>query len=124
MTSRLPNYSETEAIGKIVAADPQHQFSDANLVGAVYPGANFPKPPAWFYSNTNNILAAMIIEATAHMSYKQALKKYFFKPLQLNDTFYPDGGTPPDIVARLPRGLCENRACLMYQPEPLSLIHI
>ena len=38
MTSPIPNYSETVAIGEIQVADLHHQFSDADLIGFVDPG--------------------------------------------------------------------------------------
>ena len=75
MTSPLPNYSETVAIGEIEAADIHHQFSDKDLIGFVDPanGQRFPLVSGWFYSNTNYILAALIIEAASGMNYEQAL---------------------------------------------------
>ena len=67
MTSPIPNYSETVEIGKIEAADIHHQFSDKDLIGFVDPanGHSFPPATGWFYSNTNYILAGLIIEAAS-----------------------------------------------------------
>ncbi|MBN9559533.1 MAG: beta-lactamase family protein [Alphaproteobacteria bacterium] len=118
MTSGIPNYSETVEIGQIMAADIHHQFTPAQLIAAVYPGDHLPRNSGWFYSNTNNILAALIIEAASGMSYKDALETLFFKPLQLHDTFYSDGPYPAAVLDRLPRGLYENHECLLYQPTP------
>jgi hypothetical protein len=42
------------------------------------------------------------------------------KPLRLRDTFYTDGAYPPAVLDRVPRGLYENHACLLYQPTPCS----
>ena len=62
MTSPIPNYSETVAIGEIQAADIHHQFSDEDLIGFVDPknGQHFPTPPGWFYSNTNQVNASIL----------------------------------------------------------------
>jgi D-alanyl-D-alanine carboxypeptidase len=120
MTSGLRNYSETVAIGRIVAADLQHQFSNADLLAAVYPGTGLPEPATWFYSNTNNIVAALIIERVTGLSFKDALRRYILDPLRLGDTVYPDGATPSEVVARLPRGLYLNAACQLYQPAPCT----
>ena len=70
MTSPIPNYSETVEIGKIEVADIHHQFSDKDLIGFVDPGNGHSFPPAtgWFYSNTNYILAGLIIEAASGMN--------------------------------------------------------
>ena len=113
MTSPIPNYSETVAIGEIEAADIHHQFSDKDLIGFVDPGngQHFPPVSGWFYSNTNYILAALIIEAASGMNYEQALTTMILEPLGLHDTFYADGPHPgpaaagPVIVARASRAL-------------------
>jgi D-alanyl-D-alanine carboxypeptidase len=120
MTSGIPNYSETVEIGKVIAADIHLQFTPAQLIAAAYPGDNLPPNTGWFYSNTNNILAALIIEAASGMSYKDALETLIIKPLGLHDTFYSDGPYPEAVLDRLPRGLYENRECLLYQPTPCT----
>jgi D-alanyl-D-alanine carboxypeptidase len=121
MTSDLPNYTETVSIGRIVAADIHHQFSNADLLHAVYPGSDLPRASGYFYSNTNNILAALIIEKVTHVSFSQALEQYIIKPLQLTDTYYAAGAYPDDVTDRLPRGAYENCACLLYQPQPCTV---
>jgi D-alanyl-D-alanine carboxypeptidase len=123
MTSPIPNYSETPEIGRLIAADNHHQFTDQQLIAAVDPdnGKSFPTPTGWFYSNTNNILAGLIIEAASGMDYKTALETMILKPLHLRDTFYSNGAYPPRVVAREPRGLFENAGCLLYQPEPCTV---
>jgi D-alanyl-D-alanine carboxypeptidase len=123
MTSPIPNYSETEEIGAIIAADIHHQFTSRDLIGAVDPDNGKQLPPAsgWFYSNTNNILAGLIIEAASGMSYRDALQTMLFKPLHLRDTFYADGAYPRHVLEREPRGLYENADCLLYQPVPCTI---
>ncbi len=125
MTSPIPNYSETVAIGEIQVADIHHQFSAKDLIGFVDPGAGHHFPPAsgWFYSNTNYILAGLIIEAASGMNYEQALTTMILEPLGLNETFYADGPHPGPaaagpVLARVPRALFLLQDCLMYQPEP------
>jgi D-alanyl-D-alanine carboxypeptidase len=122
MTSPIPNYSETEEIGELVSADLNHQFTPKRLIAAVDPnaGKRLPSPTAWFYSNTNDILAGLIIEAASGMSYKAALETLILKPLRLRNTFYSDGPYPPAVLKRVPRGLYENRDCLLYQPKPCT----
>lgn len=120
MTAPIPTYSETTDIGAIIATDPNHQFAFSDLVSAVDPnnGRTLPVPSGWFYSNTNNILAAMIVEAAARQSYKDALEARLLRPLGLRDTFYARGAYPDAVLARVPRGLYQNHACLEYQPKP------
>ena len=128
MTSPIPNYSETVEIGKIEAADIHHQFSDKDLIGFVDPanGHSFPPATGWFYSNTNYILAGLIIEAASGMNYEHALTTMILEPLGLKDTFYPDGPHPGPAalgsqIARVPRALYMLQDCLDYQPKPCSV---
>ncbi len=125
MTSPIPNYSETVAIGEIQAADIHHQFRDKDLIGFVDPGngQHFPPASGWFYSNTNYILAALIIEAASGMDYEQALTTMILEPLGLRDTFYANGPHPGPAaasphLARVPRALFLLKDCLDYQPQP------
>jgi D-alanyl-D-alanine carboxypeptidase len=122
MTSIVPNYSETPEIGELIAADIHHQFTYEELIAAVDPenGKVFPPNTPWFYSNTNNILAALIIEAASGMSYKDALTTMVLKPLHLRDTHYSDGPYPRRVLDREPRGLYENAECQIYQPVPCT----
>lgn len=128
MTSPIPNYSETVAIGEIQAADIHHQFSAKDLIGFVDPanGQHFPPGRGWFYSNTNYILAGLIIEAASGMDYEQALTTMILQPLGLHDTFYANGPHPGPAaagphLARVPRALFLLQDCLDYQPKPCSV---
>jgi len=128
MTSPIPNYSETVAIGEIQAADIHHQFSARDLIGFVDPanGQHFPTPSGWFYSNTNYILAGLIIEAASGMNYEQALTTMILEPLGLHDTFYANGphrgpAAAGPVLARVPRALFLLQDCLDYQPQPCSV---
>jgi D-alanyl-D-alanine carboxypeptidase len=125
MTSGIANYSETVGMGEIQAADLHHQFADRDLIGFVDPDAGRHPPPnsGWFYSNTNYILAALIIEAASGLSYEQALTTMIIEPLGLHDTFYADGPHPGPaaagpVLGRVPRALYLLQDCLMDQPEP------
>jgi D-alanyl-D-alanine carboxypeptidase len=119
MTSHIPNYSETAAIGKIVASDPDHQFTNRELIKAAYPRPDnqLPIPTGWFYSNTNNILAALIIEKASGLSLEKAFESEF-KRVGLHNTFYSAGRYPEAVLARVPAGLYKNAECLSYQPTP------
>jgi D-alanyl-D-alanine carboxypeptidase len=128
MVSGIPNYSETVEIGEIEVADLHHQFSAKDLIGFVDPnnGKRLPPNTGWFYSNTNYILAGLIIEAASGMNYEQALTTMIFEPLGLHDTYYADGPHPGPasagpMMSRVPRALYMLQDCLMYQPEPCKV---
>jgi D-alanyl-D-alanine carboxypeptidase len=120
MTSPIPNYSETVTIGKVMAEDIHHQFTKRQLIDAVYPGPGnqLPIPSGWFYSNTNNIIAALIIEKASGRSFAQWLDEVIFPDVGLHSTYYSEGPYPHEVLERLPRGVYENQACLAYQPMP------
>jgi D-alanyl-D-alanine carboxypeptidase len=119
MTADIPNYSETVEIGGIMASDPQNRLTYEELIAAVY-DKDLPRSSGWFYSNTDTVLAALIIEAASGMSYREALRKLLLHPLRLNNTFYSDGRYPNRVLARLPVGIYNNPACLLYQPTPCT----
>ena len=128
MTSPIPNYSETVAIGEIEVADIRHQFNGKDLIGFVDPANSHHFPPAtgWFYSNTNYILAGLIIEAASSMNYEQALTTMIFEPIGLRDTYYGDGAHPGPaaagpVMSRVPRALYMLQDCPMYQNEPCTV---
>src|SRR4029077_10486786 len=128
MTSPIPNYSETIAIGEIEVADLHHQFSAKDLIGFVDPanGADFPSATGWFSSNPTYTLAGLIIEAASGMNYEQALTTMILEPLGLHDTFYADGSHPgpaaaAPVMSRVPRALFLLQDCLGYQPEPCTV---
>lgn len=118
MTSDIPNYSETVPIAETMSADLNHQFAQPDLVAAAY-GQNLPIPSGYFYSNTNNILAGLIVEAATHMSFRDALET-MIEPLRLNNTYYEDGPYPQHVLRRLPAGIYANTDCTLYQPKPCS----
>ena len=120
MTADIPNYSETVSIAEAMSADIHRQFSQEELIAAVY-DKGLPIPSGYFYSNTNNVLAGLIIEQAAQMSYKDALDTMLLKPLQLNNTFYSDAPYPQQVLGRLPVGIYDNTDCTIYQPKPCAL---
>jgi D-alanyl-D-alanine carboxypeptidase len=120
MTADIPNYSEAVSIAEAMAADIRRQFSQGELVAAVY-DKGLPIPSGYFYSNTNDVLAGLIIEQAAQMSYEDALDTMLLEPLHLKNTFYRDAPYPRRVLRRLPVGIYDNTDCTIYQPKPCAL---
>jgi D-alanyl-D-alanine carboxypeptidase len=120
MTSPIPAYSDTLGVGAAMGKDPNHQFTNRELIRSVYPRPDnqLPTPDGYFYSNTNNILAALIIEKASGKSFKAWLEKTIFPEVGLYNTYYSEGMYPEKVLARVPRGLYMNAECLDYQPKP------
>lgn len=108
MTSGIPSYDNVDAmIADIGRNGLSRHFSPAVLVGFVdpaYPGA--PDPTAGYaYSNTNYILAGMVIEKATGRRVQQYFEEQLFVPLYgLTNTYYRAGVYPPEITERMASG--------------------
>ncbi len=101
MTSGIPNYTDAAAFWLQVAAAPDAELSAPQLVAFA---VDLPATHGYSYSNTNYILAQMIIERATHDSYAGQLRRRIFVPLGLHDTFYSATTYGPWITARMPAG--------------------
>ena len=70
MTSGIPTYDDQPAWYADYAADPHAYFSPEQLVGYVL---DAPATSGYSYSNTNYVLAEMIIERVTGDSYQDQL---------------------------------------------------
>ena len=66
--------------------------------------AGLPATHGYSYSNTNYILAQMIIERASHETYGRRLRKHILEPLGLQDTFYSATDYGRAVTARMPAG--------------------
>jgi D-alanyl-D-alanine carboxypeptidase len=119
MSSGIPNYSETEAMSRIWADEPDRTLSAQDLVKLAYPrGANdLPTTTGYHYSNTNYILASMIAEKAAGKPFRDLVHELLIEPFGLDSTFYESGHYPRRVVERLAHGYFENSVCTDYQPK-------
>ncbi len=102
MTSRIPDYAVKPAFGAALAAAPGAYFSAVRLVSYV---TGLPLgPKGYSYSNTNYILAQMIIERVTHDSYADQLTRRIIIPLRLESMCYAPYTCPAADAARMPAG--------------------
>jgi D-alanyl-D-alanine carboxypeptidase len=108
MTSGIPTYDNVQAMQAAYAVNPMRNWSAADLIGYVYPGGKDAPPPTtgWSYSNTNYLLAELIIEKATGSSYAAELKRRFFDnpKLRLNDSYYVPHHYPPAVTKRMVSG--------------------
>ncbi|MFD0414426.1 serine hydrolase domain-containing protein [Streptomyces sp. NPDC127108] len=91
-TSGLPNYTEYDL--------PLKHYEPKDLVDiALKHKANFAPGAKWQYSNTNYVLAGMIIEKVTHHSYAEELDRRVIKRAGLRHTYFP---APRDATIREP----------------------
>jgi D-alanyl-D-alanine carboxypeptidase len=107
MTSGIPGYDFSEAMLRDYASNPERHFTTQELVRYAYPTT--PGAPAattgYSYSNTNYILAEMIIEKVTRHSYTDELNQRFLRAgLGLDSTYYQPYAYPTSITDRMPSG--------------------
>jgi len=117
MTSGIPTYDNVQAMQAAYAADPTKDWSAAELIAYVYPTTKGAPPPTtgWSYSNTNYLLAQLIIEKVSGNSYADELKQRFFRnpALHLEETYYEQHLYPPSVVDNMVSGYFEHHeVCL------------
>ncbi|KTD66007.1 D-alanyl-D-alanine carboxypeptidase [Legionella santicrucis] len=102
MTSGIPNYSEDKEFSKKMEAHLDTVWTDKELLTYAHPEKPLvtKKENQFEYSNSNYILAAMVIEKVTQDTFANQLKlRIINKENGLNDMFYPAG---PDgqVVAK------------------------
>jgi D-alanyl-D-alanine carboxypeptidase len=119
MTSRIPNYSETEWMSRAWANEPMRSFTLKELADAAYPSATnqLPVSKGYHYSNTNYVLAGMIADKASGKSFRDLVHELVIEPHGLTSTFYEASTYPDSVIKRLSHGYFENEACADYQPQ-------
>ena len=102
MTSRIPDYARQPAFAATIGQDPATRFTAAQLVSYA---AGAPLPPkGWSYSDTNYILAQMIIERVTRDSFADQLTQRIITPLHLRGLCYAPYTCPGADAAQMPAG--------------------
>lgn len=106
----IEDYDVSKDFQEAFAANIHRTFTEADLVGYVYPGRRGSTAP-WKYINTNYILAALIITKATGLSYAEALKTMLFDPLQLHQTYYQPQVPPVQVLDAMASGYAEQSLC-------------
>jgi D-alanyl-D-alanine carboxypeptidase len=101
MTSGIQDALAQPAFLRAYAAAPNQVFSSKRLVSYE---DGLPRKPGWVYSNTNYVLAQMIIERVTRDSYADQLRRRIIGPLGLHDLFSGAARYPRSVITRLPAG--------------------
>ncbi|MBD8499433.1 beta-lactamase family protein [Paenibacillus sp. CAU 1523] len=89
-SSGIANYTADEAFGKDMLANPYKSYTAEELVRiGVRMKPSFSPGTRWEYSNTNTVLAGLIIKKVTGETYGQQIKKRIIEPLQLSGTSVP-----------------------------------
>lgn len=89
-TSGIFNYTDVEEFwAGLIASDFQREWTVNELLNFSFDKTPYFSPgQGWKYSNTNYILAGMIIEASTQNPIETELNNRIFAPLQLNHTYF------------------------------------
>lgn len=91
-TSGLYNYTAAVALEDPAAFEPARfrHWEPRELVAlATAQPLNFAPGTAWEYSNTNYVVAGLLIEAVTGRPYAEAVEERILRPLDLRDTVLP-----------------------------------
>jgi D-alanyl-D-alanine carboxypeptidase len=95
-TSGIPAYTTSKSFLRTLAANPRGAFTHQQLIEAVASQPlSFPPGSKYFYSNTENIVAGLMIETATGKTYEDALQAEVYEPLGLTRTSLPPGFAMP-----------------------------
>ncbi|WP_067825301.1 serine hydrolase domain-containing protein [Nocardia inohanensis] len=101
-TSGLPDYLDYVDLLEVVK-NPLAQYDPQQLVRtALAHPPLFPPGSGWSYSNTNYVLAGMLIEKVTGRPFQEEIDRRIIEPLALHDTSAP--GNRSTITGTHPRG--------------------
>jgi len=89
-TSGLPDYTQSKGFAEQAKRDPRGYVSPQKIIGWVRSGPlEFAPGSDYEYSNTDNIVVGLIVEAVTGRSYAQNLDQIVFGPAGLTQTSFP-----------------------------------
>ncbi|CEG58290.1 TPA: beta-lactamase family protein [Legionella pneumophila] len=105
-TSGIFNYTEVvELWTALMTSDFKMQFSSDELISFVKNKEfNFFPGLGWSYSNTNYILAGMVVQAVTGKSIEEEINTRLLQPLHLSNTYYYAGAYNDDMLQRMAHG--------------------
>jgi D-alanyl-D-alanine carboxypeptidase len=91
MTSGIPNYSSTQEFDTFIENNPTANITNELLLSFAHPNQAVTPGKKYEYSNTNYILAGMIIEQVTKQKFNSVLQTRILDKLNMKNTYYPSG---------------------------------
>ena len=121
MTGGIYDYTEDDAFKKSILNNPSQQWSNLDLINiaANHPD-DFAPGQGWKYSNTDYILAGLIINVVTGKTVKQVMQERLIglTNYHLWNTYYSDHNYPSDIVKRTVHGYADINGVLQDVTSP------
>ena len=92
-TSGLPDYLDDSLIQQVIADPLAHRDSYLLVQAALRHPSLFTPGERFSYSNTNYLVAALLIEKVTGRPYGEEIERRILRPLHLNETFVPGDET-------------------------------
>ena len=88
-TSGIYDYSENKEFWNRITANPTNQWGAEDVLVYVYGQPAYFEPGTnWYYSNTNYILAGLILDNALGYHHSRAIRTKILEPLNMTSTFY------------------------------------
>ena len=119
-TSGVPNY--TAVMDLDFFATRHHYVEPRELLDLALTQPGTPPGSAWSYSNTNYVIAGLIVQKVTGRPLAEVVTDRVIEPLHLRDTYVPGprrGGAPRAPPARVPRGGAGRRAAGHHRARPV-----
>ncbi len=112
MTSTIPTYDNDPQFAAAYVANPYRWFTPAELVQYCYPTTPGALKPThgYSYSNTNYLLAEMIIEKVTGNSYQQEVQRRILRALDLSAMYYSPHLYPVAVTKQMVSGYFYNHS--------------
>ncbi len=96
-TSGLPDYTKSKGFAEQAKNDPRGFVSPSQIIDWVRAGPlEFAPGSRYEYSNTDNIVIGLIVEAVTGETYRAELKRIVFRPAKLHRTSFPSRVALPE----------------------------
>ena len=101
-SSGIPSFNSTQKFAADVDADTFADKTPEEIVKYVYDQplfSGFQSSPTWAYTNTADIIAALMVEQATGQSFAQLMEDNVIEPLGLENTFYGIPEETPENLA-------------------------
>jgi len=101
-SSGIPSFNSTKKFRDDLEVDTFADKTPEEIVAYIYDEplfSGFQSSPIWAYTNTSDIIAALMVEQATEQSFAQLIENNVIEPLGLDNTFYGIPETTPENLA-------------------------